>query len=72
MHLHAVLTQVEGDVGSVKEVVGEVLLDDVALVTAANYKVCDVVGGVNLADVPEQGSTTDFDHGFGAKCRLLR
>ena len=41
MNLHAVLMHVESDVGHVEEVVGEVLLDDVALVAAANDEVVD-------------------------------
>ena len=41
---HAVVGEVEGDVGGVQEVVGEELLDDVALVAEADDEVVDAVG----------------------------
>ena len=50
-----------------EEVVGEVFLDDVALVSAADDEVVDAVLGVELEDVPEDGSAADFDHGLGAE-----
>ena len=58
---------VEGDVGGVEEVVGEELLDDVALVAAADDEVVDAVLGVELEDVPEDGAAADFDHRLGAE-----
>jgi cell division protein ZapA (FtsZ GTPase activity inhibitor) len=39
VHLHAVVREVEGDVGRMQEVVGEILLDDIALVAAADDEV---------------------------------
>ena len=63
---HLVVVHVEGDVGGVEEVVGEVLLDDVALVSAADDEVVDAVLGVDLEDVPEDGAAADLDHGLGA------
>jgi hypothetical protein len=62
---HLVVRHVEGDVGGVQEVVGEVLLDDVALVAAADDEVVDAVLGVELEDVPEDGAAADLDHGLG-------
>ena len=67
VHGHLVGGHVEGHVGGVQEVVGEVLLDDVALVAAADDEVVDAVRGVELEDVPEDGQTADLDHGLGAK-----
>ena len=69
---HLVVVHVEGDVGGVEEVVGEELLDDVALVSAADDEVIDAVLGVDLEDVPEDGAATDFDHGLGAEGGLFR
>jgi len=65
MHFHRVVRHVEGDVGHVKEVVGEVFLDDIALVSGADDEVIDAMGAVDLEDVPEDRLTADFDHGFG-------
>ena len=69
---HLVVVHVEGDVGGVEEVVGEELLDDVALVSAADDEVIDAVLGVDLEDVPEDGAATDLDHGLGAEGGLFR
>ena len=69
--LHAVGAQVEGDVGQVQEVVGEVFLDHVALVAAADDEVVDAVGGVELHDVPEDRLAADLDHGLGLEVGFL-
>ena len=66
MHGHLVAGDVEGDVGGVQEVVGEVLLDDVALVSQADDEVVDALLRVELEDVPEDGLAADLDHGLGA------
>jgi len=44
VHGHAVGMHAEGDIGHVQEVVGEVLLDQIALVAAADDEVIDSVG----------------------------
>jgi len=71
VHGHLVGGHVEGDVGGVQEVVGEVLLDDVALIAAADDEVVDAVTGVNLEDVPEDGQAPDFNHRFGPQRSFL-
>jgi hypothetical protein len=43
VHFHLVVGHVEGDIGHVQEVVGEVLLDHVALVAAADDEIVDAV-----------------------------
>ena len=48
-----------------QEVVGEVLLDDVALVATANDKIIYAMGGIQLHDVPQDWSAADFDHWLG-------
>src|SRR6185312_9751360 len=50
--LHLVVVHVKGDVSGVEEVVGEVLLDDVPLIAAADDEIVDAVAGVDLHDVP--------------------
>ncbi|MNR53447.1 hypothetical protein D3C85_1734650 [compost metagenome] len=72
MHFHAVVGHVECHVGHVQEVVREVLLDHVALVTAADHEVVHAVGGIGLHDVPQDGPASDFDHRFGASLGFLR
>jgi len=56
----------------VQEVVGEVLLYDVALVAAADDEVIDAVVGVHLHDVPEYRTATDLDHRLRLEVRFLR
>ena len=43
VHFHLVVGHVEGDIGHVQEVVGEVFLDHIALVAAANDEVVDAM-----------------------------
>src|SRR6185369_1465427 len=72
VHFHRVLGHVERDVRHVQEVVGEVLLDDVALVAAADDEVVDAAGRVDLQDVPEDRPAADLDHRLGLEVGLLR
>jgi hypothetical protein len=61
---HDVLAHVKGDVGHVQEVVGEVFLDDIAFVAAADDKVVDSNLGLGLHDTPKNRLPADFDHRF--------
>lgn len=54
-----------------QEVIGEVFFDEVALVATADDKLIDIVGGVNLQDMPQNWHTTNVDHGFGFKVGFL-
>ena len=54
-----------------QEVVGEVLFDDVAFIAAADDKVVDAVGGVELPDVPEDWFAPNFDHRLWLEVRLF-
>ena len=58
--------EVKGHVGGVQEVVGEIFLDEIALVAEADDKVVHMMGGVDLHDVPEHGKAADFNHELGA------
>ena len=71
VHLHAVGAQIEGDIGEVQEVVGEILLDDIALVAAADDEIIDAVGGVAFHDMPEDRLAADLDHGLGPEVGLF-
>ncbi len=64
MDSHFVVGHVIGHIGGMEEVVGEVLLDDVALVSAADDEVVDAVLGVDLQDVPEDRPAADLNHRF--------
>ena len=72
VHRHLVLFHVEGDVRHVQEVIGEVFLDQVALVAAADDELGDTVEGIALHDVPENRTSTDLDHRFGSHRGLFR
>ena len=72
VHFHAVVGHVKGDIRHVQEVVGEILLDHIALVTQADDEVVDAVRSVHLHDVPEDGSPADLDHRLGTQVRFFR
>jgi len=65
MDLHFVVGDVERDIGGVEEIIGEVFLDDVALVAQTDHEIVDAVGAVELHDVPEDRLAADLDHGLG-------
>ena len=71
VNFHHILLHIEGYIGCVEEVVGEVLLDYVTLVATANNEVVDAVGGVGLHNVPEDGLAADLDHRLGLEVGLL-
>jgi hypothetical protein len=62
---HVVFLHVEGDIGHVEEIIGEILFDHVALITRADDKIIDAMGTVGLEDVPKNGPSPDFHHGLG-------
>src|SRR5580692_2755113 len=62
VHLHGALRQIERHVARVHVVVGEVLLDHVALVAETDHEVLDPVRGVHLHDVPQHRLAADLDH----------
>jgi hypothetical protein len=66
-----VLSQVDRHVRLVQEVVGEIFLDHVALVTKAHHELAHAVLGVALHDVPEDRLAADFHHGLGADFGLF-
>src|SRR5207237_3151173 len=52
-------------------VVQKIFLDHVAAVTKAQHEVSKSAVRVNFHNVPEDGASADFDHGFGAKLSFL-
>jgi len=71
MHCHLVAVHVEGHIGGMQEIVGKILLDDVALVAAADDEVVDAVLGIDLQDVPKNGPPANLDHRLGPDNRLF-
>src|SRR5437762_11655093 len=62
MNFHCIVCRIEGDVGHVKEIIGEVFLDDVTLISAADHKFVDPVVGKDLHDVPQNRPAADLNH----------
>ena len=58
---HGVVQHVEGDIRHVQEIIGEVFLDEVALVSAADDEVIHAMRGILFHDVPEYGPPADLD-----------
>jgi hypothetical protein len=66
VNFHAVFGHSEGYVRHVEEVIGEIFLDDVAFVPAADHEIVDAVVCVDLHDVPQDRPPADLDHRLGA------
>jgi hypothetical protein len=62
---------VKGHITHVQEVISEVLLDNVALVTTADYKLIDAVGTKDLENMPQDWPAADFHHRLGPQVRFL-
>ena len=61
----------KGHIAHVQEVIGEILLDHIALVTAADHKLVDAMGAIDLEDVPKDRLATDFHHWLGFQVRFF-
>ena len=64
MNLHSILFHIESDVRHVQEIIREILLDEVSLISATNDELVDSVLRVHFEDVPQDRSTADLDHRF--------
>ncbi len=71
MHFHLVVQDVDGDIGGMEIVVGEIFLDEIALVSEAHDEVVDAVVGIDLHDVPEDGAAADLHHRLGSNGGLF-
>src|SRR5437899_8356711 len=72
MHGHLIAMHIKGHIGGMEEVVGEVLLDDVTLVSATDDEVVDTVLRVNLQNVPENRTPANLHHRLGTNYRFFR
>jgi hypothetical protein len=60
VHLHRIGTHVEDHINHVQEIIGEILLDHIAVIAAADHKWVDAKAALALEDVPQNWPTTDF------------
>jgi hypothetical protein len=72
MNLHPIMGHVKSYVRHREKIVGEVLFDDIPLVSAANNEIVDAVGRINLHHVPKDWLAAELYHGLGLKMRLFR
>src|SRR5262245_37401051 len=63
-HVHAIGPQVKTQVRLMEKVIGEVILDLVTAIPAANHEIADTMRSIDLHDVPEDGPSADFDQWF--------
>jgi hypothetical protein len=66
-NLHFIMLHVERDVRHMKKIIGEILFDDVTLVTATYDEVMDPMARIHLHDVPKNRTPTYFYHGLWAR-----
>jgi hypothetical protein len=64
VHGHTVIAHIECYVRYMQVVVGEVLLDHVPLVAAADNEIVIALRRIDLHDVPQDRSPSDLDHRF--------
>ena len=55
-----------------KEVIGEVFLDDIPLITTADNEIIYAMRGIELHDVPQDRPTAYFNHGFWLEVGFFR
>lgn len=58
------MLHVERDIRHVQEIVGEVFLDEVSLIAAADHEIMDPMGRIHFHDMPQDRLATDLDHGL--------
>ena len=66
-----VALQVDGHVRAVEDVIGEIFLDQIALVAKADDEVVEAVTAVEHHDVPEDRLAADLDHRLGPDLGFL-
>ena len=70
-HLVAPMGVVERDVGTVEEIVGEPLLDELLLIAGTDDKLGMAIVGILLHDMPQDGHTANLNHRLGPKDGLF-
>jgi hypothetical protein len=54
-----------------QEIVGEIFLDHVSLVPAANDEIIEAIGRIDFHDMPEYRTTSYLYHGLGPYAALF-
>ena len=63
VHLHVVIdVHMERDITGVQEIIGEILLDQIALITAADNKLVNAKMAINFENVPENRLASYLHH----------
>ena len=65
MDLHAVVCEIEGHVGCVKEIVCKEFLYHILLVSQTDDEIMEAELRVILHNMPQNGLASDFNHGLG-------
>ena len=71
VNLNRVVGEINREIVRAVEVVEEVFLDQVALVSQADHEVVQAMRRIDLHDVPENRHRSDLDEGLGYRTRLL-
>src|ERR1700748_229242 len=71
MHVHAIVTHVESHVGHVQEIVGEIFLNDISLVSTTYDEIVDAMRGVAFQDMPQNRAPADLNHRLRADGSLF-
>ena len=70
-HFHAVVADVEGDIGHVQKVIRKILFDHIAFEPTANHKVIHTIMRIDLHDVPQNRFAADLNHRLRFQVRFL-
>ena len=71
VNVDQIIGEIDRHVRRVEEVIGEIFLDQITLVTKADDEVVHAVGRVKLHDVPDDRHSANLDHRLGAHRCLL-
>lgn len=62
MHLHSIMFHVEGYIGHMQKMVGEIFLDDATLLSTADDEIIYTMRGIHFHDVPKDRLSAYLDH----------
>ena len=64
-HVVSAVAEVKGHIRGVQEIIREVLLDHVLLISGTDDKFVEPIGTVGPHNVYQNWNSTNFNHGFG-------
>ena len=65
MNYHRIIAHVEGDIGHMEKVIGEIFLDQITFVTSTDHKIIYPMGTVNFQDMPQDWAAANLYHWLG-------